>query len=320
MLRILSILLVLGGLVVAGLGGAALMEDYMPRAALSAAPAADGAVEAAPAEDAAFETASVDAAPMDDAAPAEPEAMSAPAEHPDAVAKTAGPDAGDADALAGPESAVPEADMGFMFQTQTEEAPAAMMPPAMGRSMSAEPGVSPSVALPDPKPAFADTLKTVPVAHETPRAAEYKRAFDVTFAIDATGDASAADAMPGRGLIEESEAKVSDRVEVRLSGASFNIVAASPPVQSLSPMTENTWRWSVTPLTAGEHDLVFEIFAIDSDAVTPLRTFQDTVTVKVSGLNRAIAFADQANPVFVLLGGLGSAIAGLFGAIRFFRK
>jgi hypothetical protein len=85
-------------------------------------------------------------------------------------------------------------------------------------------------------------------------------------------------------------------------------------------MTENTWRWSVTPLTAGDHDLVFEVFAIDSDAVTPLRTFQDTVTVKVSGLNRAIAFADQANPLFVLLGGLGSALAGLFAAFRFFGK
>ena len=42
------------------------------------------------------------------------------------------------------------------------------------------------------------------------------------------------------------------------------------------------------------------------------------MTVKVSGLNRAIAFADQANPLFVLLGGLGSALAGLFAAFRFF--
>ena len=158
------------------------------------------------------------------------------------------------------------------------------------------------------EPSFEDTLRTVPVAHETPRSAEYKRAFNVTFAIDATGDTTAADALPGRGVIEESEAKVSGRVEVRLSGAAFSIVAASPPVQTLSPMTENTWRWSVTPLSAGDHDLVFEVFAIDSGAVTPLRTFQDTVTVKVSGLNRAIAFADQANPLFVLLGGLGSAL------------
>jgi hypothetical protein len=158
------------------------------------------------------------------------------------------------------------------------------------------------------------------VAHETPASAEYKRAFDVTFAIDATGDTTAADALPGRGIIEEGEAKVSDKVEVRLSGANFNIVAASPAVQSLSPLTENTWRWSVTALSAGDHDLTFEVFAMDSDTATPLRTFRDTVTVKVSGLNRAIAFADQANPLFVLLGGLGSALAGIFGAIRFFGK
>ena len=190
--------------------------------------------------------------------------------------------------------------------------------PDVSDSFEAMPEISAMSAPATAAPSFEDTLRTVPVAHETPRSAEYKRAFDVTFAIDATGGTTAADALPGRGVIEESEAKVSERVEVRVSGAAFNIVAASPPVQTLSPMTENTWRWSVTPLTAGDHDLVFEVFAIDSDAVTPLRTFHDTVTVKVSGLNRAIAFADQANPLFVLLGGLGSALAGLFAAFRFF--
>jgi len=167
---------------------------------------------------------------------------------------------------------------------------------------------------------FIDTLKTVPVAHETPASAEYKRAFDVTFAIDATGDTTAADALPGRGVIEEGTARVSDRVEVRLSGAAFTIVPTSPPVQSLSPLTENTWRWSVTALSAGDHDLTFEIFAVDANEVVPLRTYRDTVTVKVSGLNRAIAFADQANPLFVLLGGLGSILAGVIGVARFVFK
>ena len=118
----------------------------------------------------------------------------------------------------------------------------------------------------------------------------------------------------------EGEALVSDRVEARLSGANFEIVSMSPEVQALSPLTENVWRWSVLPLTAGSHDLVFEIYAIDEDAVVPLRTFRDTVTVQVSGINRAIAFADQANPLFVLLGGLGSAIAGLIGVVRFFGR
>ncbi len=167
---------------------------------------------------------------------------------------------------------------------------------------------------------FINTLKTVPVAHETPASAEYKRPFNVTFAIDATGDTTAADALPGRGIIEEGTARVSDRVEVRLSGATFNIASASPPIQSLSPLTENVWRWSVTPLTAGDHDLTFEIFAVDANEVVPLRTYRDTVTVRVSGLNRAIAFADQANPLFVLLGGIGSILAGVLGVARFVLK
>lgn len=167
---------------------------------------------------------------------------------------------------------------------------------------------------------FLESLRTVPIAHETPKSAGYKQAFDVVLAIDATGDDDATDALPGRGNIVADVAEVSDRVEARLSGAAFDIESTSPGVQILSPVTENTWRWSVSALSAGEHDLVFEIFAIDQDAATPLRTYRDTVTVEVTGITRAIAFADQSNPVFILLGGLGSALAGLFGVMQFFRK
>ena len=307
MLRILSVLIVIVGLVVAGIGGAALLERYAPQEELAAAsaPVEEVSAASAPAEEPAFEVAAAEA-PDFEAAPA-PEASAKSV--PEAAAETG--EAG--------EPAISEEESQFNFQTEMEPSPMARSAaPEASDSVEAMPEISAMSAPAPAGPSFEDTLRTVPVAHETPRSAEYKRAFDVTFAIDATGDTTAADALPGRGVIEESEAKVSERVEVRVSGAAFNIVAASPPVQTLSPMTENTWRWSVTPLTAGDHDLVFEVFAIDSDAVTPLRTFQDTVTVKVSGLNRAIAFADQANPLFVLLGGLGSALAGLFAAFRFF--
>ncbi len=309
MLRILSILFVLGGLIVAGIGGAAMLEQYAPKETVayeSATVETTAATEEAPVAIASAEPAPEMAPP--EAIARTPEFESAPA------ARSAAPESADPQVAAAGEPALSEEEQTFNFQIQTEDAPLAMSSPGE------EADVSAAVSVPAPKPSFEDTLQTVPVAHETPRSAEYKRAFNVTFAIDATGDTTAADALPGRGVIKEGEAKVSERVEVRLSGASFNIVQTSPPVQLLSPMTENTWRWSVTPLTAGDHDLTFEIFAIDSDSVTPLRTFRDTVTVKVSGLNRAIAFADQANPLFVLLGGLGSAIAGLFGAIRFFGK
>lgn len=301
MLRILSVLLVVFGLVVAGIGGAALMEQYSPQetASTAAAPVAEvetAAIEAAP-EEPAFDVASVEP-------DAEVSAKSAPEAAPSVSAQATGP-------------ALTEEESQFNFQTQMEPSPMARSA-APEATSDAAPEISAMSAPAPAEPSFEERLQTVPVAHETPLSAEYKRAFDVTFAIDATGDATAADALPGKGVVEEGEAKVSERVEVRLSGANFNIVSTSPPVQSLSPLTENTWRWSVTALSAGEHDLTFEIFAIDSDAVTPLRTYRDTVTVKVSGLNRAIAFADQANPLFVLLGGLGSALAGLFAAFRFF--
>ncbi|HRK69157.1 MAG TPA: hypothetical protein PKY73_16500 [Hyphomonas sp.] len=312
MMRILSVLLVIAGLLAAGFGGAALLENYDSAPAALNAPSAATASEetvaaaSAPEEDIGFEIASADTA-----SPPE-ESASNPA--PEAVTN-APPETAEAG-----EPALSDDEIGFMFQTQMEEGPVQMMRSAPLEGAVEDPVASSAAMPPAPKPSFEQKLQTVPVAHETPASAEYKRPYNVTFAIDATGDTTAADALPGRGIVSEGEATVSDRVEVRLSGASFAIEQTSPPIQTLSPLTENTWRWSVTALTAGDHDLTFEIFAIDSDAVTPLRTYRDTVTVKVSGLNRAIAFADQANPLFVLLGGIGSILAGAIGVARFFAK
>ncbi|MEH6807611.1 MAG: hypothetical protein V7651_02100 [Hyphomonas oceanitis] len=333
MLRLFSILLLLGGIAAAVFGGAAVMKSYEEPAAMEMAEAGapvtmeemteapmPDAVEAAPQAEMAMEAApeaSMEAAPdvLDEApmaaAPA-PEARSmaksrslSPSEFADdetasvASVQDAFDDAGDV-----AEEAF--SDVGDAAEAIAEAAGVAAPPPPPSKSHAE---------------AFMESLQTVPVAHETPKTAEYKRAFDVTLAIDATGDDTAVDALPNRGgNIVTGEAKVSERVEARVSGANFEIVELSPGIQKLSPLTENVWRWSVMPLSAGDHDLVFEIYAIDQDSVVPLRTFRDTVTVQVSGLNRAIAFADQANPLFVLLGGLGSAIAGLLGAVKFFGR
>ena len=294
MLRLISILLLLCGLGAAGYAGSVLLEQYVPHEEVMTA----NPVEEAETEQA-FDMAETEALPPiteDDVIAEEP----APAPR---AARSIRPD--------DMESGMADSEMAEFSPESAEIMESFDTPLASSRSANVQPSVSQD---------FIENLKTVPVAHETPSTAEYKRAFDVTLAIDSTGDDTAADALPGRGNIIEGEAKVSDRVEARLSGANFEIVQMSPDVQALSPLTENVWRWSVTPLSAGSHDLVFEIYAIDEDTVTPLRTFRDTVTVQVSGLNRAIAFADQANPLFVLLGGLGSAIAGLIGVIRFFGR
>ena len=258
MMRFLSILLLLAGLVVAGYGGASLLEAYSPK---------DGA-------------AVTEASVQMDEPPAEKTV--APASVPSSAAR----------ALPAP-------------------------------SLDGEPvfsGEAVPMEAPDASAAFLKSLKTVPVAHETPATAEYKRPFEAVLAIDATGDDTAVDALPGRGNIEEGTAKVSKKVEARLSGSGFAITAMTPEQQTISPLTENTWRWSVTPLTAGNQELTFDIYAIDDGPAVPLRTFHNTVTVQVTGLNRAIAFADQANPLAVFLGGVGSVLAGLIGAFRFVRK
>lgn len=167
---------------------------------------------------------------------------------------------------------------------------------------------------------LAERLRRVPIAHETPTQAAFGRPFSVTLAIDATGGDSAADALPGRENVTEGEAQVSDEVKVSLVGSAFEIEALSPDVQRLSPLTENTWRWRVTPVETGPQDLVIEVYAFIDGRLLPVRTFRDEVTVEVSTLRQAVSFAQDANPLFMVLGGIGSVVGGLFGAARFFRK
>lgn len=325
MLRLISVLLFLGGIAAAALGGMILMEEAgMPRIGSGAETTAElDEWPAVPVEDdAQMEPEIV----MAEAPPPPPAAM----EMPEPVMEEPVFEEAPMTGMPAPteDSAADESPTRSLTMT-TESEPAAgsaMGEMASGIESAASTPVPFSASVSTAQPAlspeeqFLQSLKTVPVAHETPTSAGYKQSFDVTLAIDATGDDDATDALPGRGNVVAGEAQVSNRVEARLSGAAFDIEATSPGTQTLSPVTENTWRWSVTALSPGEHDLVFEIFAIDQDAATPLRTYRDTVSVEVTGISRAIAFADQANPVFVLLGGLGSAVAGLFGVISFFRR
>jgi len=168
-------------------------------------------------------------------------------------------------------------------------------------------------------PEFLKTLREVPIAHETPGTARFGRAFEVTVAVDGTGDDSAADALPGDGNVVESVAQISADVRATLTGDAFAIQPVTPMVQTISPITENVWRWNVTPLETGRQNLTIELFALDGDRALPVRTFRDRVEVEVSTLGQAIALANALSPVAVVIGGIGSLIAGLIGILRFFR-
>ena len=167
----------------------------------------------------------------------------------------------------------------------------------------------------------AETLKEVPVAYETPEAASMGKTFDVAFALDATGNTNALQGLPGAAdtRVVEGSARVSDRVRAQLSGSAFEISLESPDVQRLSRDTQNVWRWRVRPVEAGDHPLIMELFVLEGDEARPVRTFNDRVIVKVSPLQRAIGLANTANPIVMVLGGIGSALGGLFGVFRFFR-
>lgn len=169
-----------------------------------------------------------------------------------------------------------------------------------------------------PAPNVLDTLKTVPIAHETPKSATFGKPFDVTVSIDGTGDNDATDSLAGTGNIVTGSAKVSARAKAELTGSAFDIVLVSDEIQTISPLAENTWTWSVTPRQSGAQQLAITIFAMDGDTVLPVRNYRNTVTVEVSRLGQAIAIAQDANPLAIMLGGIGSALAGLFGAFRFF--
>lgn len=163
-------------------------------------------------------------------------------------------------------------------------------------------------------------LRTVPIAHETPSKAQFGREFTVTLAVDATGDDTAVDALSGRGNVVEGEAQISSSMTALVSGETFEVRAITPETQLISPVTENVWRWKVTPTAVGSQELVIELFANLDGQALPLRTFRDEVEVDVSRIGQAIAIARSVSPITVVAGGIGSLLAGLFGFVGFFRR
>lgn len=163
-------------------------------------------------------------------------------------------------------------------------------------------------------------LRTVPIAHQTPTEAQFGREFTVTLAVDATGDDTARDALSGNGTIVEGEAQISSSVTALVSGETFEVRAVTPETQLISPMTENVWRWKVTPTATGSQELVIELFANLDGQALPLKTFRDEVEVNVSRIGQAIAIAKSVSPITVVAGGIGSLLAGLFGFVGFFRS
>ncbi|MEM1106514.1 MAG: hypothetical protein AAGH87_09000 [Pseudomonadota bacterium] len=160
----------------------------------------------------------------------------------------------------------------------------------------------------------------IPIAHEAPREAQFGVPFDVSLAIDASGAPSARGGLRGGGEVVEATVVLSGEVQARLSGGTaFEVEALSPLEQTLSRSVANAWRWSVTPLASGQHTLIIDVFQkTETGALEPVSSYRDTVMVEVSTLRQAITLAQTANPLFMVLGGIGSVLGGAVTALRFF--
>ena len=202
---------------------------------------------------------------------------------------------------------------------QSVEAPGASEPVFTTQAMPPEAVAAPA----PPPPSIEEQLFSVPIAYETPAKASFNQPFIVTLSINAQdGAETATGGLSGSTTtnIEEAVVQVTDQVKANLFGEAFTITTKSPDIQKLSKSTESRWRWQVTPTKTGPQELTFEIFAIHADDVSELmRTFDDTVTVEVSRIGQAMFLAQKYDPIMMILAGLGSLLAGLFGAARFFR-
>lgn len=80
-------------------------------------------------------------------------------------------------------------------------------------------------------------------------------------------------------------AKISNRVEAKLSSHDFQITAATPELQAIRQSTIALWSWSISPRTSGEGTLRAVVSAlIDVDGKeTPLvvRTYEKSIHVRI---------------------------------------
>ena len=102
-----------------------------------------------------------------------------------------------------------------------------------------------------------------------------------------------------KAITEEGERiganiRVSNRMEARLSGYSFNITATTPEIQAVSKDSRTEWRWEIHPKKQGDHRLHLTLTAlleIDGKS-TPraIRTFSKTIEVNVTATQKIEIF------------------------------
>lgn len=88
--------------------------------------------------------------------------------------------------------------------------------------------------------------------------------------------------------------RISNRMEARLSGQNFSIIAITPEIQAVSRNETTEWKWEVLPAKSGDqylHLTISAIINIDGDEThRVIRTFDRTIKVTVTSLQKTKNF------------------------------
>lgn len=97
--------------------------------------------------------------------------------------------------------------------------------------------------------------------------------------------------------IEGIEIRIAPRMEARLSGTNFSILALTPEVQPVTWKEPTEWRWEVRPTEAGSQALHLTLTAIlqieGKDSTRAIRTFDRDIQVQVTWPQRISGFAAE---------------------------
>lgn len=91
--------------------------------------------------------------------------------------------------------------------------------------------------------------------------------------------------------------RISDRMEARLSGTSFQITAITPEEQAIPSKGVTEWKWEVKPTNPGRHQLHLTLTALfNVDGISTrraIRTFDKTIEVEVRWGQRISGFISE---------------------------
>jgi hypothetical protein len=97
--------------------------------------------------------------------------------------------------------------------------------------------------------------------------------------------------------VEGIEVRIAPRMEARLSGTNFSILALTPEVQPVTWKEPTEWGWEVSPTEAGSQALHLTLTAIlqieGKDSTRAIRTFDRDIRVEVTWPQHISRFAAE---------------------------